>query len=611
MGPGTRQARAAGDAWTEYGKGPWDAITITDDKGRARELWVNLQDAGAKRSLGFLDRVRYGRTWVWDGWKSSGEAPLYEFKRKSSTPNPGGEGYHIVYSSLRTDFKLKLDGGGTVVRESAPNWSAAPFPEHFFQAQGTYLTAEKPTGMAPEPPAPAPVPIPRRRPAPPAKNPVAKVPTPTPRPQVPDQPAPTRGVPPPTRGLPPPTPIHPPAPAAAGAPLTRGERSWLTFSEYDDYQAAAAKTGATAAETQAAEKSAREKVAANLREPDQAGYKALTGDKIDALALSRFLDPLPLYGAKDKSEVELSTAEVQALAAVKDPQGRPLDQAYQAEMKTAAAGDLVLRHRITVKYRAQIPGAKTPQTAGPGDKPKTPGDGTGAPAGQTTLESIIRAHLDKAGQAQFDKDLAAAKTDAEKKAVLDRYLQKVASQLRTGDFNNDGDLLRKACPAILATPAPAAPKSDPAKAKTDKELAQKLDACNKDMACVSKLVDGKKSAADVVTAPAAPDLDPKLREACAIAMATPPGDSADNGQNGSGGGDVSTTIPTPGADVSTTPPDNSGDPHFWTHLKVGMNGALVGMFLASFFGGPLLMAVGAAVLGGVFYGLSHHFYHKK
>ncbi len=574
-------AAPAPGAWSaDYAKGPWDALIVRDRGGKSRELWVNLQDAGKKTVLSRADKARYrtDRDWVWDGWKDSGSAPLYELVETSRGPNPRGQGIHIVYASRRTAFTLALGkDGGKVLEKGAAGWSQTPTPEHFFQAPGTYLVVSAPTAVH------HPRPRPRRRPRKPTGTPVAKRPA--------------------RRPAKSPPPVPAPAPAPATAPLSLAESKWLTFSDYSDYTAAL-KAAADAAAREGVEKDARAKAAADLRPGDRAGYEALLSPKPDSAKIDAFLKPIPLYGQKDPYEIALKPEERAALKSLKDAQGLSLDAAYDAAMKTVNKDDFVLAHRVTEEYRAKVP-AKTPGGVSQGPE-GTPGAKTPPPDAGPTLESIIRAHLGKDDLAAFERDLAGAKTDADKQAVLDRWLGKVGPQLALSDFGNDHSLLVSACRTLM-TPAPAAAPAKKSSGPDTKALDQlkATNQCGSDPACNAAHLNGATAGGGtVVAAPSGANLDPDLKAACeaALAPAAPPSQTQP-------GGDGGLTASVPGLDVDPNAPAASspGAISKWiakhkADIRTGIVGGFLGMMVGSFFGPVgigLGILIGAAGLIGL------------
>ncbi|MDE2509626.1 MAG: hypothetical protein KGL74_00765, partial [Elusimicrobia bacterium] len=119
-------------------------------------------------------------------------------------------------------------------------------------------------------------------------------------------------------------------------------------------------------------------------------------------------------------------------------------------------------------------------------------------------------------------------------------------------------------------------------------------------------------------APALPALDPAVKSACAVLWADPdpttgaPGSEKKPSVVGdvppatACGGGVANPGAVAGTDKDCTPAAKKPDPNFYRNVANGMAFGMFGLILGSFFGGPLVMLAGAAILGGGAFALSRH-----
>jgi hypothetical protein len=412
-----------------------------------------------------------------------------------------------------------------------------------------------------------------------------------------------------------------PADPHAVVDLFPAELDWLTPAQLNEYQQAQA-----AAKTPAARKPLNKKyrdlIAANLPDSGRAEYKA-AADALEAEAINAAILKVPHYAGAD---AELNDAEVKALAGItKDnlPKGyEPLQKenaqidykflmsSLRKDDKGAFVGSAHLRaHELTTLYRGMLAaaGIKVPSPLPGETKPETtPGDvkpGDVKPGTQALSERQQKLLADLKLKDAYDKELKDAGTDPDKVAAVNLKYRKAlalsdkasydelspeqmkdvcapfknavvngAGAAQSGDFAADGSAqaqLQTIAGALGATPAPAS-------AQTKQTQAQ---------------------------APASifpPGTDPKVKEAC-VAL------NANTGpQNGPGPTpNVGGSVPQPATTDTEAGDAKKGlDPKFFKNLGAGMAFGVFGLVLGSFFGGPLVMAAAALVIGGGAFALS-------
>lgn len=460
------------------------------------------------------------------------------------------------------------------------------------------------------------------------------------------------------------------APSTAVVNLTAAEQEWLTSEQvnaYADAKAALGKSSHKDLNKQYRDLVSKNLPPA-VPGHDYAGEYAAAVEKMTPAALDGAIRQIPHYSGTDTELIKEEIAALAAITKDKVPAPYKIgaDNAqieYTRLMQTlprkggVLAGNAHLRARnIVTEYRAMlaaanivVPGAPKPTT--PADvKPANPGDVSTSTSpvtalpGETKLSGRLVKLLTAEEKAAYDKEVADAKGDDKKLAAVYTKYRKILAVRDMAAYNSLSPAQQKdlcapykdavlnqggasvataACAPEVVTQKRAACKPDKKTGKVDEACVRRATAECGDSAVASGATSAPASSLPPIT-------DPKVKEACVI-LNDNSGGSSDPSRKPS----VTTAVPDPcggdaakdggaakadkpgdkpgtapgnqsGSDKDTCPKKDPGNPAFFKNLANATAFGVFGLILGSFFGGPLVMAAAALLIGGGAYALSSH-----
>ncbi|MFI5344940.1 MAG: hypothetical protein ACHQ51_01060 [Elusimicrobiota bacterium] len=421
--------------------------------------------------------------------------------------------------------------------------------------------------------------------------------------------------------------------------LSPAEEDWLTPIQRTAYDA---RSKVVVKESKAARielyKTTRDNVEKNLRPEGLPQYQEAR-KKMDPVAISAAILAVKHYSG---AEIQLAPAEVDALAAITKAKVQTLQLGdakvdYKREMahimivngEASRPSEHLVAYEIATRYRKmladagiKVPGAPDVGTvpgAKPGDKPT---DTSPPETGKAPLTDDQIKKLTPDEKTAYLKEVADAKGDPAKLAAVYEKYRKILAIRDNDTFTTLSPTQQKdVCAPYKNAVINGGGASVATAACAPEEKAQKVLACAKDKDCISRVAaECDPSAAKKSNAPAAslpPITDPAVKAACASLNAqpddTPPPDSGkkpavvgDVPAASCGGKTTANPGSTAGTDKECGAADKKPDPNLYRNIANGMAFGMFGLILGSFFGGPLVMLAGAAIIGGAAYAASKY-----